>query len=139
MNSPPYTPEAQALLERLQSLSDGLYFLSESDYPFEVVYYPKPPEGQDLPSLLPQWLGAPADSKVETEDLPYFFRHHTTTDLGFVDEEKARRFRELQAYLEENLREVKAYRVGERKITALILGRTSAGDIAGLKTTIIET
>ena len=91
----PEPPEAQALLERLQGLSDGLFFLSESDYPFEVMYFPKPPEGQDLPALLPQWLGMPADTKVELEDLSHFFRYHITTDLGFVDEEPARRFREL--------------------------------------------
>jgi hypothetical protein len=131
------TPEAQALLERLQSLYDGLYFLSESDYQFEVMYYPMAPEGQELPSLIPQWLGVPTDSKVEVEELPYFFRNHTKEESE--DEETARRFRELQTYLEENLQDVKVYRVGERKITVLILGKTATGDVAGLKTTVIET
>lgn len=77
----PDTPKLHTLLERLQSLSDGLLFLSESRLSIRVKYYPKPPEGQDLPSLLPQWLGVPGDVKVEEEDLPYFLRHHTTLDL----------------------------------------------------------
>jgi histidine triad (HIT) family protein len=134
----PNTPDAQALLERLQSLSDGLLFLSESDYPFELVYYPQPPETQDLASLLPQWLGLGVESKVMVEELSYFFQHHTSTDLDFVDEEKAQQFRELQTFLEENLPEVQVYRVGIRRITAFILGRTAGGDVVGLKTTKVE-
>jgi hypothetical protein len=52
-----------------------------------------PPTDKDLIPLVPQWLGVPADSKVEVEELPYFFRNHTKEDSE--DEETARRFREL--------------------------------------------
>jgi hypothetical protein len=76
---------------------------------------------------------------AKIEDLPYFFHHHTTTDSGFVDEKTAQRFRELQTDIENDLQVVKVYRMGDRKITACILGKTSAGDIVGLKTTVIET
>jgi histidine triad (HIT) family protein len=96
-----------------------------------VVYFPKPFEGQELDALLPQWLGIPADSKVEAEELPYFFRHYTTTDIGFVDKETARRFRELQEYLLENLQNVQVYRVGDRKIKAFILGKNRNGRYCG--------
>ena len=90
-------------------------------------------------SLLPQWLGVPGDVQIEVEELPHFFRHHITTDLGFADGETARRFRELQAYLEESLQDVKVHRVGERRITALILGITAGKEVVGLKTVLIET
>jgi hypothetical protein len=49
------------------------------------------------------------------------------------------RFRDLQAFLENHLQDLKVYRVGETEIQALILGRLNSTEYAGLKTTVIET
>lgn len=135
----PQAPGTQGLLEQLQTLSEGLLYLSESESPFEEVYYPLPPADQDVRSLLAERLKIAGTSKVEVEELPFFFRNHIKEDSGYGDAETAKRFQELQRFLEQHLKEVKVYRVGERKITALIAGKTESGDIAGLKTTLIET
>lgn len=86
-----------------------------------------------------QWLGLPDGPKVEVEELPHFFRHHTDAESGYVDKETAQRFQDLQTFLQQSLRDVKVYRVGERRITALIVGKTDSGEIAGLKIYLIET
>lgn len=36
------------------------------------------------------------------------------------------------------MQQVKVYRVGERKVTALVVGKTDAGDLAGLKNSVME-
>lgn len=127
-----------ALLERLHELSRDLYFISESDYPFEVVHFTSIPAGSHLPSFLGQkLLNLSPGTKVEVEELHYFLRNHTADNPD--DPGTPQRFRDLQSFLEQQLQDVKVYRVGERKITALVLGKTAAGDYAGLKTTVIET
>lgn len=128
----------QAILEQLNELSSGLYFLSESEYPFEMVNFGSLPANSDVPSLLRQRLiSMSPDTKLEVEDLAYFFRNHTDADL--VDEQTAQRFLQLQTFMMQHLQDIKVYRVGERRITVLILGKTASGDYAGLKTVVIET
>lgn len=104
MNTPD-TPDAQAILEQLQSLSEGLLFLSEQRYPFKVRYYPKPTAGQDIPALVAQILQVPADTKVEVVELSYFFRNHIKAEPE--DQQTAERFRQLQDNLEQQLQQVK--------------------------------
>lgn len=136
MNTPK-TPQTQALLEQLHIHSSGLFFLSESEYPFEVVHYTFSSPNSGLPAFLVQRLDIPVGTRVEVEELSYFFRHHTSESSE--EAETAQRFKNLQDFLLQNLQDVKVYRLGERKITALILGRGAAGEYVGLKTTLIET
>lgn len=133
----PENKEIQHVLARLQELSSGLYFISESESAFEIVHLSVTSANMDTTTLILQWLEVPADAKVETEELDYFLRNHTATDAE--DPEVAHRFRELQAFLQQHLQDVQVYRIGERRITAVLLGRTTTGDYIGLRTTVIET
>lgn len=131
-----------ALLEGLRQHTQGLLYQSETDSPLEVVYYPAV-SGGGAPAAaeLTAWAGKPVQEKIETEALPHFFRNVTreTPDIEAETKQAALRFQQLQEFLELHLQEVQVYRVGHRSITALILGRTQAGDMAGLKTSIVET
>jgi hypothetical protein len=130
----------QTLL-KLQEASAGLLMPSESDYPFEVFVAPA---GSSLPlpsPVLLSWIHRSADTAVEGVNLPYFFRNVTRErpEHGESEREAVRRFRHLQQVLEQELADVRVYRVGSIRIDAYILGRTSEAQIAGLKTTLIET
>jgi hypothetical protein len=78
---------------------------------------------------------------VQEQELSYFFRNHTRQDPTFSAEKNgtARQFEHLQAVLEQDLKEVKVYRIGEIRVQAFILGRDPEGHLSGLKTTQIET
>ncbi|MBF9254036.1 nuclease A inhibitor family protein [Pontibacter sp. 172403-2] len=131
-----------ALLEGLRQHAQGLLYQSETDAPFEVVHFPAVSEsGAPAATELAAWAGKPAQEKVETDTLPHFFRNMTREILGEEEGvmQNAPRFKQLQEFLELHLHDVKVYRVGHRNITAFILGRTQAGDMAGLKTTLVET
>ncbi|MFD3000894.1 nuclease A inhibitor family protein [Pontibacter toksunensis] len=134
-------PETTYLLQQLRTASEGLAYVSETDHPFEVVHLPDVKDSNSLPSALKNMAALPEDEKVETVELPYFFRNLTRDEPEAGEEENntARRFRKLQELLEQNLQEVKVYRMGKRRIKAYILGRTGAGDFAGLQTMLVET
>lgn len=140
MNNPDSTA-TPALLDQLRAASDGMFYISETDSPFEVVFFPQVQDSSLLPATFAQLPEIAEDAAVEVVELPYFFRNMTTADpdAGEEEEHTARRFRELQDLLEQRLEEVKVYRVGKRRIQAFILGKTAAGDYAGLKTTLVET
>ena len=130
-------PNYHAFLEQLKTLSSDLYFLSESEFPFEVVYAGALPAGLDLPSFLLHQVRASSDTKIVIEDLPYFFRNHTNTSL--VEESTAQSFLELQEFLINSLQDVEVYRIGERRIEVYIIGKMETGEHLGLKTIVIET
>lgn len=136
-----YNAGTTDLLQQLKAASDGLLFMSETDHPFEVVHLPDVQDSNALPAALTQLSEAPDDGQVDVVELPYFFRNMTSEEPGAGEEENniARRFRKLQALIEQNLQEVKVYRLGKRKIQAYILGKTGTGDFAGLKTVLVET
>jgi hypothetical protein len=125
----------------LQQQVAGLYYISESEYPFEVVSFPAP-AGQSLnPADVLQLAGQPAGTWVETVPLADFFRNKTPvtpqTDAETV--RVAAGLQQLQALLDQHLQAVQVYRIGRRKITALILGELPGQGYAGLKTWVIET
>ena len=64
-------------MEQLKELSNDLFFLSESESPFEVLHYPTPSNNDNLYPQLRQWSGIPTDARIEEEELEHFFRNHT--------------------------------------------------------------
>lgn len=125
----------------LQQQAAGLYYVSESEYPFETVSF-LPPEGQPLTTAdILRLAGQPDGSPMETVSLADFFRSRTH-QVPAADPETVRvaeGLRQLQAYLQQHLQGVQVYRIGRRKITALILGQLPGQGFAGLKTWVIET
>ncbi|WP_242919811.1 nuclease A inhibitor family protein [Pontibacter liquoris] len=130
-----------ALLEGLRQQAEGLYYVSETDAPFVVVHFPAMEGNEPTAAELTSWAGMPAGEKTETVTLAAFFRNQVTEtpDMGEEDRKMAQRFQQLQAFLAQHLQDVKVYRVGARRKTALVLGRTRTGNLAGLKTQLVET
>lgn len=101
-------------LNRLKELSEGLYFLSESDYPLEPIAYTFGDKAGLAEPEIYELAGKVPDEKLEIVELPYFFRN-MTTELPEADEDMKKitqRFRELQTCLENHLRDIKVYRLG---------------------------
>lgn len=137
----PSSPALARLCSALQQQIAGLYYISESEYPFEVVCF-RPPEGQSLTTTdVWQLAGQPAGTSIETVSLAHFFRNRTQP-AAHADAETVRvaqGLRQLQLFLEQHLQDIQVYRMGRRKITALILGQLPGQGFAGLKTRVIET
>jgi hypothetical protein len=137
--SPAFTLDQFCLA--LQQQAAGLYYLSESEYPFEAVSFPYP-EGQSYVTAdILQLAGQPPGTPMETVSLADFFRSRTHPAPA-ADAETVRMAKglgQLQAFLEQQLQGVQVYRIGRRKIAALILGQLPGQGFAGLKTWVVET
>ena len=119
-----------AVLDALKQASQGLLFPSETDAPLEPFAW----EGSAKLSKerLLHLAGAGPGTAVE----------QTTLDdlLRTVPQEDKPKFDALRQALEGQLSGVKVYKVGdEAEPDVYIVGRTSDGKWAGLKTSVVET
>lgn len=129
------------ITEKLKEPSDGLLYMSESDYPFEVFYW----ESKELLPLtgekLLQQTSHPQDTPVEVVGVDDFFEVATTEQDWHGEEEKqtVKRFQTLVEMLKTNLTNLQVYRLGSIEIDVYIIGQTPEGHLAGLSTKAIET
>jgi hypothetical protein len=115
----------EQILSELKEASAGLLFMSESEYPFEVVRV----DGvEELTDAL-------------TESVEDFFRVAASEAewRSPAERAEAKRYQALIALLEENLEQVMAYRVGSIKIQVFLIGRSASGSWLGLSTRVVET
>ncbi len=130
----------EELIAQLNEKINGLYFPSESDFPFEVIVWEN--FADDLFNT-EKWLahaGLPTDSPIENTALDYLFRN-LSVEQEWHDEfqkEQVAQFKALQAFLQEHLTDLTVYRVGRVEITIFIIGKFG-NDVIGLKTQAVET
>ena len=129
----------QAGLISLQHASEGLFFLSESDFPFTIVQIPL--KNKPLEPQLRTLAEKPADTPVEVQEVDYFFRNMVRIYEGFRQEQidLANRFIQLVATIKSVLKDPKVYRLGERQVDAFIIGKLADDHWGGLRTRLIET
>jgi hypothetical protein len=129
----------EEIIEELKRMTDGLLFMSESDYPFEIVYR----EGRTemSPEYLRELSGQPADSPVEAQSVDDLFRAAVSEPdwKGPAELAVAKRYQALLRLLKENLGELKVYRVGKINIPVYIIGRSKTGNWLGISTRVVET
>lgn len=130
-------PERKFVRQLEIAIAD-LWWLSESEYPFQVIYW------QDLANcdlkvrLQRQY---PPETKIATQEFSSFFAAATREETWHNQEEQTevKRYQALVNLLTENLTELKVYLVGEVEIDAYILGKMDRKAIAGLMTNIVAT
>ena len=127
------------IITKLKTASDGLLWMSESEYPFEPVLW-ESVEDLTVDKLLQQ-VGKPSDTPVRVTDIDNFFSNAIASQDWYDDEQKeeAKKCRHLLEELKANLSNIKVYCVGKVEIDVYIVGKTPDGSMAGISTTIIET
>ncbi|MGE5655756.1 MAG: nuclease A inhibitor family protein [Actinomycetota bacterium] len=129
-----------AIITKLQQVTEGLLFMSESESP--LVPFCWKSDGQPLtPAKLLQLAGHPADAPVQAVNVDEFFATAIASEDWHDEEERAtvHRFRQLLETLKQNLKQIQVWKVGARSIDAYIVGVTPAGDWAGLMVQVVET
>ena len=129
----------EQLLTELTQASDGLLFMSESDYPFETVRWPE--QAELTPANLRRLTNHEADAPIATESIADFFRAAAAEPdwKSAAQLATARRYQALMRFLQENLADVRVYRLGRISIAVYIIGRSPDGNWLGLRTRVIET
>ena len=129
----------EQILAELKKAAAGLYVMSESDYPFEIIRW------EETVKLSPQHLralhGEPEDTLVTVTSLDDFAGFVLSEVSGAGDARPAglRRHQHLMSILREHLTDVKVYRVGKINIPVYIVGRSASGTWLGVRTRVVET
>lgn len=123
----------------LKAATDGLLYMSESDYPIEVVRW------DGSAPLTPEYLraqaGADASAQVEESTPAEFFRV-PASEAAWKNEAQlaeARKYQALRRLLEESLTSLKAYRVGDINIMLFVVGISAEENRIGVSTRVVET
>lgn len=118
------------VLAALEKAAKGLVYTSESEDKLETFLWED--GGKLTPKHLLELAGAESGSKVEESTLDDFFHA--------VPPEDKPKFDKLAGVIGEQLTGVKVYKIGdEAEKEAYVVGKTSDGNWAGLKTTVVET
>ncbi len=132
-------PSENKLLERLSNLTRGLFYISETDA--EIM----PFIGDKTPCLtqaeiLRQTKSA-ADAPVAELIFTDFFSRLTKIQDWYGEEEKeiAQKFARLKEFLEQNLKDLKVFKIGRIELDVYIVGLDDKDQIAGIKTKAVET
>jgi Nuclease A inhibitor-like protein len=127
------------LAESIKNAAEGLYYVSETDA--EI----KPFIGQTSQTVTPEEILKQTDnsvnSVVEQIDFSNFFSRLTKIQDWFGDEEKANanKFVRLKEVLENNLRELKVFKVGKIRLDIYAVGLDENDKLLGIKTKAVET
>ena len=131
----------EQILAELGRAADGLWYMSESDYPLKPIRVEAAGDFV-LPVRLREMAGAGADARVETRSLEEFFHEGAAVLIpreGNDKRPRAASFQHVLRTLGEHLTDIKVYRIGEINISVYILGKGGSGNWLGLSTRIIET
>jgi Nuclease A inhibitor-like protein len=128
----------EQLLKELGEATDGLLFMSESDYPLEVFAWGS---AEPTREFLRGLACFDSSAAVETRGAREFFRAAASEPEWKGEDELAvaRRFQSLLRLLETSLTDLKVYRVGAIDIKVYVAGRAPSGNYLGVSTRVVET
>ena len=112
----------EEILEELGKASLGFFYMSESDYPFELIRWDSCSE--ITPEFIRSITGEPTDCPIQETDVNTFL---------------SGRYQKLAQPLKDNLSELKVYKVGRINMPVYIVGRSPEGNLIGLSTRVVET
>ncbi|HEY9825473.1 MAG TPA: nuclease A inhibitor family protein [Stenomitos sp.] len=135
------TPESEAILARLAASVEDLQWHSETDAPFELLYWPGTVGKQLAPADVLKLVGLESDTPLEVLAVEAFFAPALTPQDWHtpVEVEETQRFQALQRLLSETLTQLQVYRCGEIELEIYITGQLPTGEWAVLHTSAVET
>ncbi|MCP6761907.1 MAG: nuclease A inhibitor family protein [Fischerella sp. CENA71] len=127
------------IVDQLKSAADGLFMMSESEYPLEVFLWET--KAPATPEKVLQQTNHSPDTPVKVVGVDDFFSVATTEEDWHGEEEKetVAKFQALVQTIKDNLNNPQVYRVGEIEIDVYVVGETPAGNLAGVSTKVVET
>ena len=110
-------------MERLSQAAAGLLFMSESDYPFELIQWEGPTE--PTTDFIRNVAGEAKDSPVQKLEVEQFLN--------------SGRYQRLLLALQHELSDLRAYKVGRINMPVYVVGRSREGSWLGVATRVVET
>ena len=158
--TPPVESNTEQIAVDLEAAVDGLYFMSESDFPFEVVVVEgaaqEPLTADNIKeAITPVYVNRPEQATleerfVEVRTLDQFFYNLTTPQPWWDDYyyEQAEWYADLEQVMREEVIGAQYFRLGEQiddygyvsgSVDIYLVGASNVGDLVGVWTISIET
>jgi nuclease A inhibitor-like protein len=133
--------DATGIVTRLQVAAQGLQYTSESDAPVEPVVFPGAASTPVDARRVLELTHHPARTPVRVLSVDEFFEPATREQAWHNAQERqtVARFRDLVQTLKANLTDVQVFKIGEVESDVYVLGKSPSGDLAGVKTHVVET
>lgn len=122
----------------IREACDGLIFISETDS--QVTLF-EGGSATDPQKAVTDDAGPEAASLLSEVTLDSFFGPLTTVQDWFGEKERtmAKKFLEMRKLLEEDLIDLKVFRLGRTRIDIYVVGVTPDGRVLGIRTKAVET
>jgi histidine triad (HIT) family protein len=132
-------PATAKFAEEVKKLSEGLYYISETDA--EVLPFAGEPAKAVSAEEIIRQTKAGTDAPVEERVFGEIFARLTAVQEWYGDEEKetAAKFGRLQSFLEQNLKDLKVFKVGAIQVKVYFVGLDRTGRLMGIQTEAVET
>lgn len=136
----PIAAPGEPLKSKLDLVLGTVRWPSES---LETIHAVSLGRARTMPSAasLLERLGESSGTKIELHNFEEVFTHLIEAD-DFGDPaaiERKQKLAELRDLLKQELSDLQVYRVGQIDMDVFILGRTKAGELAGVMTSVVET
>lgn len=131
--------KSDALFKRIEQACEGLIYISETDAPVTAF------AGDQTPDITSETIlrQTGRDANEHIEEAPFhevFGRLTAHKDWhGEREIERAKKFLELKKLLEENLRDLKVFRIGTIQLAIYAVGIDKGGYLMGVTTRAVET
>lgn len=127
------------LAEKIEQSVKDLWYMSETDAEIQV-FIGKKAESVTKESLSEQ-INISSATKIEEKKTTDFFKNLTEIQDWYGDEEKetAEKFSTLEKILEENLEDLKVFKVGQIELDIYVVGLDSQNVLTGITTKAVET
>lgn len=124
----------------IEKACEGLVYTSETDAPvtafMAAVFIGKP----GAEGFLEQIDDEPGDLVQEIDFIKFFERLTAVNDWhGERERLRAKQFLDLQKLIEDNLSDLKVYKVGDVRIQIYAVGIDNEGRLMGIRTSAVET
>ena len=128
---------AEPFFDRLKDACAGWFYMSETDAALEPFYGEK--IGAVTHETMLDMTGSAETSAIEEGDLDSFFAHLWFNDKAGATHAPSGPLQNLRGVLEEDLTDLKVFRIGRIRIDVYAVGRDREGHLAGIKTRAVET
>ncbi len=127
------------LIKQIKNYAADLYYISETDAEI-LPFVGEQAESVNNEVILRQTKNDP-DSPIEEKIFTEFFERLTKIQEWFGDEEKetAEKYLSLRTLLEENLSDLKVFKIGKTQLNIYVVGLSTENKLLGVKTKAIET
>ena len=127
------------LAEKIKKIVKDLYYISETDA--EIVPFVGEKTATVAKETVLAQTGNKNDAPVEERRFEEFFSHLTEIQDWYGEEEisAARKFSDLRNLLQEELKGLKVFKIGNIELDVYVVGLNSQGILMGVKTKAVET